>query len=182
MKSIAFLCVFLVGCGSTNSLRDPCPYEPQFYTPLGIGVYVDEGAAPYTRRTDFAARIDTVAHVVGDYAGQDPAVLEGWVVVFRDPYPFDCAGSLSVGCAHKVGWIEITTSYLRPCVEQSSLVHEFLHAYGLWDHTDPRWTDWVSVADALNATEPTYTTENGEEAACWTAPALWYPGLESSPE
>jgi hypothetical protein len=175
MQTIRFavLLLFTAGCGIP---AEPCPYEPQSWTELGIGVYVDGEADPYTRRADFASRIDTVARTVGDYAGMSPSMLAGWVIVFRSSVAFVCNGKIANGCAHPDGWIELITSRSHPCVEQSALAHELLHAYGYWDHSDPRWTDWVSVSDALNATEPTYTTENGEEAACWTWPGLWYPG------
>lgn len=166
---LALLLSFFGACGHS----DPCPVEPQLWTDLGIGVYVEEGAAEWTTYEDLSARIDAMAQIVATYADRPVEGLRGWTIIFRNVYVFRC-GEMenAAGCAHPSGWIEIGTHNFRPCLEETVLPHEFLHALGYWSHEDPRWNDWQYVVDSLVALEPTYPTDEGPQS-CDVRASRW---------
>jgi hypothetical protein len=101
MQTIRFavLLLFTAGCGPA----EPCPYEPQFYTALGIGIYAVEDAAEWTTYDDLSTRVDAMAQIVATYAGRPVTDLRGWIIVFRNVKLFQCAGKQAVGCEHPEG-------------------------------------------------------------------------------
>lgn len=166
---LAWIFVSLLGCGGPE-----CPVEAQIYTPYGIGVYVEaEGASEWAYRYDLPTRLDRLVDVVAAYAGRDPGDLLGWVVVIRADDHVPCGDHEAVdACTHYAGrWIEQSLQ-AYPCIEQSSLAHELLHALGLHGHSDPRWRDWTSVATQLNSYDLTWTSQTGEHG-CDVVPEMW---------
>lgn len=157
------------GCGV---LLTPCPYTPDTYTELGIGVSVDPLAADWAHDPDLAERIDRVARIVAEYADLGPDILSGWVVRLSGERLVTCSGEGNyIGCAwYDSGWMEVSAAPVRyGCVEQTALAHEFLHALGLRGHLDPLWTDWVEVADRIAE----YGPVDADGAPCAVGPEMW---------
>jgi hypothetical protein len=140
----AFVLIVLGGCG------EPCPYEPQFWTDLGIGVYVEDGTPPFAHSALLSHAIDRAARAVADYGQVKAANLSGWTVVLRSSWYVECnGGSTAIGCSHSNGWIDVGTAVFQRCVDETALPHEFLHALGFHGHSSPLWSDWGEVINQL---------------------------------
>jgi hypothetical protein len=141
------LAIFVGGCGAS----DPCPVEAQQWTDLGIGLYVEAGAAEWTHSPDLPERVDRVAKTVAAYAGTDSAPFVGIVLVLRDTATVSC-GDLGPrnGCDHADQWIELGAGGEWANDQAVPLLgHEFLHVViGDPDHLSPLWANlWI---DALH--------------------------------
>jgi hypothetical protein len=160
-KVLAIVVALAAGCGTS----DPCPVEPQFWTELGIGIYVEEGAAEWAYAPDLAERIDRLAVIVAEYADRDVTRLVGTTIVVRKSTTVDCGewGQRS-GCAHyETGWIDLGTGEMTwiTAVECSVLGHEILHMLiGDPRHESPLWSD---LSDAILPLVP-----DGAEFRPWT--------------
>jgi hypothetical protein len=145
---------------------------PDFYV-QDTGVFV-ESAAPFARRPELAARVESTVGAALAYWGGDWSALAGRTITLSsDPY-VTCNGSASaLGCYD--GDLRITTSDpgigTFRCVEQTVLVHEIGHAV-LGDalHADPRWMQLDPVAAAL-AGRVGWTAEG--ETDCPISVSVW---------
>lgn len=120
------LAIFVGGCGAS----DPCPFEAQQWTDLGIGLYVEAGAAEWTHSPDLPERVDRVAKTVAAYAGTDGSEIQGVIVAFRSVEWMTCGQyGERAACAHLDSfWIEQgTLGEWQTCVESTEFPHELLH-------------------------------------------------------
>lgn len=137
-RYVAVLLAALAGCGT----EDPCPVEPQQWTELGIGLYVEPGAAEWTSAIDLAEQVDRTAGVVAQYAGRPASQFGGTIVALMAAERVDChPWGLHPGCAHGGTWIDVGTSYPGVTrIELSALAHELLHILiGDHNHDSPLW-------------------------------------------
>jgi hypothetical protein len=142
MRYTIILLALVVGCGAS----DPCPVEPQYWTDLGIGIYVEEGAADWAQAPDLGERVDTMAAVVAEYAGRESSEFIGTIAVFYASERVECGEwGLRPGCEHGGTWVAVGTSYPGVVsIELSALAHELLHILiddthhesDLWDHLE----------------------------------------------
>lgn len=147
---LALLLAVFGGCGPS----DPCPVEPQQWTTLGIGIYVDGGAAKWAHAPDLTDRIDRIAVAVTVYAGHDAADLGGWVLVLRLGETVQCGQWMREGCTHSGGaWIEIATRMEYSEEMSIPLIgHEMLHALiGDQQHESPLWANlWLDCLSHID--------------------------------
>jgi hypothetical protein len=121
--TLALAALVLVGCGA-----DQTP-TPDYWTPGGIGIKVEPGAAEWAQAPDLGERVDAIAQAVADYAGRPVTDLGGVVVVIRAFVTVD-AGQYGqrTGRALDQGWIEMgSAAPWVQCVEASVLSHEMFH-------------------------------------------------------
>jgi hypothetical protein len=146
---ILLLAVALLACGPGYDVP-----EPDYYTDLGIGIRVEEGAAEWAYAPDLGERVDTIAIKIAELSGHSAEEVDGLIVVFVDGY-FACAGlDLRQGCCHGNKWITISThtpsvqtengstiwEWTPESVEQSFLDHELLHFFiGDPNHESDLW-------------------------------------------
>lgn len=128
-----FAVLALFGCGA-----DPDRPEPDFYTELGIGIRVEDGAAEWTQAPDLGERVDAIAHAMESYTSSPSGIFDGLVIRFSadfvtcgdsDDHDFGCTWSdwIDIAAPEEI-WFEGNNfpSHLQ-CVERSSLAHELLH-------------------------------------------------------
>lgn len=124
--------------------------EPDFDV-HGVAVVV-RTEAPFARRADFPARVESTVGAALSYWGGSWRNLDGATLTLVDSPTVPCGDGAALGCWD--GDLRITTRDpglgTFACVEATVLVHEVGHAV-LGDalHEDPRWMDLAPVADAL---------------------------------
>jgi hypothetical protein len=142
-RVLAIVVVLAAGCGGES---DPCPVEAQYWTDLGIGIYVEEGAAEWAQAPDLGERVDIVAAVVAEYAGRESSEFAGTIAVFYASERVECGKwGLRPGCEHGGTWVAVGTFYPGVVsIELSALAHELLHILigdvyhesDLWEHLE----------------------------------------------
>ncbi|MBI5069047.1 MAG: hypothetical protein HZB56_12480 [Deltaproteobacteria bacterium] len=143
--------------------------------------------APFARRPDLAARIESTVQASLDYWGGGWEQLAGATLTLSGADAVPCAGQSSLGCWD--GDLRITTrdpgAGTFSCVEATVLVHEVAHAViGDRYHTDPRWMQMEPVQAALSG-RVGYGSA-GEEpcvvvAGVWRHPAERLPAPQAGP-
>jgi hypothetical protein len=138
----------------------------------GVGVVV-ETDAPFARRPDLPARIESTIEVALAYWGGGWRDLQGSSLTLMGSPSVPCAGRTALGCYD--GDIRISTrdpgTGTFACVEETVLVHEVGHAViGDFNHEDPRWMQMDPVASALG--DRVGYADTGE-VACVLFPGVW---------
>jgi hypothetical protein len=144
---------------------------PDFYV-NGAGVIVASDA-PFTRRPDLPARVESTVGAALGYWGGTWRDIEGRTITLEGSQHVACPGAAdAIGCYD--GDIRVSTTDVGStfsCVEETVLVHEVGHAViGDPDHSDPRWMDFSSLAPSLEGR--TGYTASGE-VACQIWVSVW---------
>jgi hypothetical protein len=176
---LPLLAAALAGCAR------PAP-APDFQV-RGLDVVVATDA-PFARRADLPARVESTIQAALDYWGGGWEHLAGATLTLSGADAVPCAGGGALGCWD--GDLRITTrdpgAGTFACVEATVLVHEVAHAViGDRFHTDPRWMQMEPVQAALSG-RVGYGAE-GEEpclvvAGVWRHPAERLPSPEPDPQ
>lgn len=168
--ALALAALVMVGCGVAETKESP--YLADHYLD-GIGIRIEPGTAAWTHDADFKARLTTLIQASVTYSGESWNYLQGYVIVFTAENSPCGSGVDTWGCTNtKERWIAVSS--LKPkCLEDGVLPHEILHAILVNDrcHSSPLWRDFQSVADVVNATNPTYVDMNGNVLPCLVVPS-----------
>ena len=128
---------------------------------------------PFTRASDFPARVESTLEAALEYWGGGWDDLAGRSITFEGSQTVTCgthAGAF--GCFD--GNIRLSTrdpAFPFSCVEQTVLVHEVGHAViGDASHQDPRWMDFEAVMARLNGRRG-YSVHG--EADCQLFVSVW---------
>jgi hypothetical protein len=134
---------------------------------------VVQSEEPFTRATDFPARVESTLEAALEYWGGSWDHLAGKSITFEGNQTVACGAMASAfGCYD--GNIRLTTrdpAFPFSCVEQTVLVHEVGHAViGDVSHEDPRWMDFGTVMAKLDGRRG-YAA--GGEAGCQLYVSVW---------
>jgi hypothetical protein len=134
--------LLLAGCGGGGA--DFAVHE----TPVVV-----RSDAPFTRRGDFQARVESTIDAALAYWGGTWKDLEGKTIYFEGAQHVSCGStSGAVGC-YDGEQLRVSTrdvGFTFYCVEETTLVHEIGHVViGDAGHVDPRWMDFGAVARSL---------------------------------
>jgi predicted small lipoprotein YifL len=145
LRPLLLTLLALAACGAG-------PEQKPDYDVRGAAVYVNSDAL-FTQGADFRDRLESTLDAALAYWGGSWSDLAGRSISLEGSTFVACHGVASAtGCFD--GNIRISTSDLGrtfSCVEETELVHEVGHAVlGDAAHQDPRWMDFVSVAQALS--------------------------------
>ena len=128
---------------------------------------------PFTRASDFPARVESTLEAALEYWGGSWDDLAGRSITFEGSQTVTCgthAGAF--GCFD--GNIRLSTrdpAFPFSCVEQTVLVHEVGHAViGDASHQDPRWMDFQALGRQLDGRRG-YTASG--EADCQLFVSVW---------
>ena len=128
---------------------------------------------PFTRASDFPARVESTLDAALEYWGGSWDDLAGRSITFEGSQTVTCgthAGAF--GCFD--GNIRLSTrdpAFPFSCVEQTVLVHEVGHAViGDASHQDPRWMDFEAVMARLDGRRG-YSVDG--EADCQLFVSVW---------
>jgi hypothetical protein len=157
----------IVACGSPTAPVD----KPDFA--LRDVTVVVRSEEPFTRASDFPARVESTLDAALDYWGGSWNHLAGRSITFEGSQTVACgAHAGAFGCFD--GNIRLTTrdpAFPFSCVEQTVLVHEVGHAViGDASHDDPRWMDFGSVMARLDGRRG-YAADG--EADCRLFVSVW---------
>jgi hypothetical protein len=139
--------IALAACGGPGAAQDASSAG-------GVTVSV-QTTAPFASAPDFAVRLDDTIDVALAYWGGTRQDLAGKTIELVDEQnPHVCSNAGALGC-YDGRTLAVTTrdpstgTFL--CVEQTALVHEIGHlVIGDPDHTDPRWMEMDTIAQALS--------------------------------
>ena len=128
---------------------------------------------PFTRATDFPARVESTLDAALVYWGGNWDDLAGRSITFEGAQNVTCGTHTGAfGCFD--GNIRLSTrdpAFPFSCVEQTVLVHEVGHAViGDVGHEDPRWMDFSAVMAKLDGRRG--YTANGEDN-CQLYVSVW---------
>jgi hypothetical protein len=121
----------------------------------GVDVVVRSEVA-FAAQPDLPARVESTLQVALAYWGGTFEQVAGMTVTLDGARTVACDGVAgAIGCYD--GDIRVSTAdagVALDCVEQTVLVHEVGHAViGDREHRDPRWMDFLPVAEALSGRE-----------------------------
>jgi hypothetical protein len=145
--ALVALALGATACGTASATA-----EQNDFAVRDVAVYV-RSEEPFTRASDFPARVESTVDAALEYWGGDWGHLAGRSITFEGAQNVTCGNkSGAFGCYD--GNIRLTTrdpAFPFSCVEQTVLVHEIGHAViGDPNHLDPRWMDFETVAARLD--------------------------------
>ena len=128
---------------------------------------------PFTRASDFPARVESTLDAALEYWGGSWDDLAGRSITFEGSQTVTCGTHVGAfGCFD--GDIRLTTrdpAFPFSCVEQTVLVHEVGHAViGDASHQDPRWMDFQALGRQLDGRRG-YSVHG--EADCQLFVSVW---------
>ncbi|MGA8890794.1 MAG: hypothetical protein WB493_04435 [Anaeromyxobacteraceae bacterium] len=165
--ALVALALGATACGTANAVA-----EQNDFAVRDVAVFV-RSDEPFTRASDFPARVESTVEAALEYWGGSWDHLAGRSITFEGAQTVTCGSkSGAFGCYD--GNIRLTTrdpAFPFSCVEQTVLVHEIGHAViGDPNHLDPRWMDFETVAMRLDGRRG-YAAQG--ESACTLFVSVW---------
>ena len=166
--SLVLGALVIASCGSSAA-----PVAQPDFAVRDVAVVI-KSEEPFTRASDFPARVESTLDAALEYWGGRWSDLAGRSITFDGSQTVTCGDHAGAfGCYD--GDIRVTTrdpSFPFSCVEQTVLVHEVGHAViGDAAHEDPRWMDFGAVMARLEGRRG--YARHGGEADCKLFLSVW---------
>ena len=163
---------YVVALALASCTASAATVEQPDFAVRDVGVVL-RSSEPFTRASDFPARVESTLEAALEYWGGSWDDLAGRSITFEGGQTVTCGTHTGAfGCFD--GNIRLSTrdpAFPFSCVEQTVLVHEVGHAViGDVSHQDPRWMDFETVMARLDGRRG-YTASG--DADCQLFVSVW---------